>query len=306
MNPYQLKYGGGDSDAFVAKLDSSGGSFDYVTYLGGNGRDPAYAIAADNNGNAYIAGNTSSTNFPMVNPYPLPPGILGGYVVVLGDQPVPPEPPVVEFSANNTLGFKPLTIQFTDQSTGHPTSWAWDFGDGSTSTLQNPVHTYTEAGVYTVSLTASNAFGTDTLVKEGYITVMGPIGGDKGFFLVHSNVEGATVLFDDVNEGIITDGTLLVEVFVTGSPFRTFTVQKCGYFTLTQNITNTPGKDETVNLYANLTAPKEPLIADFNGSPRSGTAPLSVGFTDQSIGHPETWDWNFGDGIVLTGTKSDP
>ncbi len=190
VNPYQLKYGGGNSDGFVAKLDSSGGSFDYVTYLGGNGRDPAYAIAADN-GNAYIAGNTSSTNFPMVNPYPLPPGILGGYVVVLGDQPVPPEPPVVEFSANNTVGFKPLTIQFTDQSTGHPITWAWDFGDGSTSALQNPVHTYTEAGVYTVSLTASNAFGTDALVKEGYITVMGPIGGDKGFFLVHSNVEGS-------------------------------------------------------------------------------------------------------------------
>jgi PKD repeat protein len=145
VNPYQLNWRGA-SDAFVAKLDSSGSLFDYVTYLGGNGRDPAYAIAADNNGNAYIAGNTSSTNFPMVNPYPLPPGILGGYVVHLGDQPVPPEPPVVAFSANNTIGFKPLTIQFTDQSTGHPNSWAWNFGDGSTSAAQNPVHTYTKAG----------------------------------------------------------------------------------------------------------------------------------------------------------------
>ncbi len=109
-------------------------------------------------------------------------------------------------------------------------------------------------------------------------------------------LKGATVLFDDINEGIITNGTLLVEVFVTGSPFRTFTVQKCGYFTLTQNITEYPGKGETVNLYANLTAPEEPLIADFDGIPRSGTATLSVGFTDQSIGHPETWEWNFGDG----------
>ena len=57
-----------------------------MTYLGGNGRDPGNAIAADDNGNAYIAGNTSSTNFPMVNPYPMSPGVLGGYVVVLGDQ----------------------------------------------------------------------------------------------------------------------------------------------------------------------------------------------------------------------------
>ena len=82
---------------------------------------------------------------------------------------------------------------------------------------------------------------------------MGPIGGDKGFFLVHSNVEGATVLFDDVNEGVITDGTLLVEVFVTGSPFRTFTVQLRVFYTYPEYHT-IPGKDETVNLYANLTA----------------------------------------------------
>ena len=222
--------------------------------------------------------------------------VLGGYVVVLGDNPVPPEPPVTDFSANTTFGFKPATIQFTDLSTRHPTSWHWDFGDGSVSTLQNPVHTYMEPDTYTVTLKATNPYGTDTVVKEGYITVIGPIGGDKGYYLVHSNVDGANVLFDDVNEGTIANGTLLVEVYVTGTPFRTFTVQKCGYFPLTQNITGYPAKGETVNLYANLTAPEEPLIADFIGAPISGVAPLVVGFTDYSIGHPETWAWNFGDG----------
>ena len=271
-----------------------------MTYLGGNGRDPGNAIAADNNGNAYIAGNTSSANFPMINPYPIPPGVLGGYVVVLGDNPIPPGPPVTDFSANMTSGMAPLSVRFTDLSVGHPTSWNWDFGDGSTSTLQNPVHTYTASNLYTVSLTASNAYGANTLIKEDYIAVTGPIGGDKGYYLVHSNVEGANVQFDGINEGIISNGTLLIEVYVTGAPFRTFTVQKCGYFTLTQNITDYPGKGETVNLYANLTAPKEPLIADFTGDPTSGDAPLSVGFTDYSIGHPETWAWTFGDGATST------
>ena len=157
-----------------------------------------------------------------------------------------------------------------------------------------------EPDSYTVTLSATNAYGTDTVVKEGYITVIGPIGGDKGYYLVHSNVDGATVLFDDVNEGTITNGTLLVEVYVTGTPFRTFTVQKCGYFSLTQNITGYPAKGETVNLYANLTAPEDPLIADFIGSPLSGVAPLVVGFTDYSIGH--TGD--MGPGILAMGSSS--
>src|SRR6266536_1094496 len=71
-----------------------------------------------------------------------------------------PSPPTASFSAAPTSGTAPLTVQFTDTSTGGPTAWAWDFGDGSSSTAQNPSHSYATAGTFTVALTASNAGGS--------------------------------------------------------------------------------------------------------------------------------------------------
>jgi len=86
------------------------------------------------------------------------------------------EPVTANFTADSTHGAAPLTAQFTDQSTGSVASWEWDFGDGRTSTLQNPAHSYITPGVYPVSLTvrlpgtaASLSGGMDTLVRAGYI-----------------------------------------------------------------------------------------------------------------------------------------
>ena len=75
------------------------------------------------------------------------------------------------FTANVTYGPAPLAVRFTDTSTGGPTAWLWDFGDGNTSTVQNPIHTYTTPGTYTVSLTVTRAGASDTETKTGYITV---------------------------------------------------------------------------------------------------------------------------------------
>lgn len=82
------------------------------------------------------------------------------------------ELPEAGFSSNITSWVSPLTVQFTDLSTG-ALSWEWDFnGDGITdSTTKNPVCTYTSYGNYTVSLNASNRKGFDTEIKPGYITV---------------------------------------------------------------------------------------------------------------------------------------
>lgn len=69
--------------------------------------------------------------------------------------------PTASFAANATSGAKPLPVHFTDTSSGPPTSWYWIFGDGNTSTSQNPDHTYSSTGVFNVSFKASNACGFD-------------------------------------------------------------------------------------------------------------------------------------------------
>jgi PKD repeat protein len=78
---------------------------------------------------------------------------------------------VSNFTADVTSGIAPLTVSFTDQSTGSPASWFWDFGDGTTSTEQHPSHTYTSAGNYSVNLTVTNAGGSDSEIKTDYIVI---------------------------------------------------------------------------------------------------------------------------------------
>ena len=83
---------------------------------------------------------------------------------------VPNIPPVADFTAS-TLTSCSGDITFFDNSTNSPTGWLWDFGDGNTSTLQNPTHTYGTTGTFTVTLTTTNTFGNDTEIKTNYITV---------------------------------------------------------------------------------------------------------------------------------------
>ncbi|WP_455709795.1 outer membrane protein assembly factor BamB family protein [Methanosarcina mazei] len=83
---------------------------------------------------------------------------------------------VADFTATPTSGFSPLTVNFTDQSTGSPTSWSWDFDNDGTvdSSEQNPSHTYEKAGTYTVNLTVENSAGSDSEIKTDYIAVSTP------------------------------------------------------------------------------------------------------------------------------------
>ena len=74
------------------------------------------------------------------------------------------------FSANITTSHPPMAVAFEDVSTGSPTNWSWDFGDGTTSSLQNPVHRYTTPGAFNVSLTVSNAHGNNTRMLPRFIT----------------------------------------------------------------------------------------------------------------------------------------
>jgi PKD repeat protein len=96
-------------------------------------------------------------------------------VTVLSNQ-----PPTANFIASDTSTCT-RTISFTDISGGGPTSWMWYFGDGDSSSVQNPTHTYQNSGGFTVSLYVSNANGSNTLVKTNYINISGNAGPAAAF-----------------------------------------------------------------------------------------------------------------------------
>lgn len=82
--------------------------------------------------------------------------------------------PIADFVGSPTSGDAPLTVGFTDLSTGNPDTWDWIFGDGGTSADQNPSYTYTTPGLYSVTLTVSNSCGSDQLTRTDYINVTQP------------------------------------------------------------------------------------------------------------------------------------
>jgi PKD repeat protein len=87
-----------------------------------------------------------------------------------------PSVPVANFTAKPRSGDGPLVVQFTDNSIGHVSSRLWDFGDGTTSTEQNPIHTYMYKNIadYTVSLSVTGMGGSDTETKTNYIHLNTP------------------------------------------------------------------------------------------------------------------------------------
>ena len=82
------------------------------------------------------------------------------------------KPPVAAFSGTPRFGPEPLNVQFTDESTGTITSYAWTFGDGNTSSLKNPSHRYTTAGSYTVTLTVMDSGKPDV---EAFVQLVPPL-----------------------------------------------------------------------------------------------------------------------------------
>ena len=90
--------------------------------------------------------------------------------VIIGIQPEA-YAPIADFSANYSTSSCTGIVQFTDVSSHFPTSWRWDFGDGSTDTVRNPLHYYALSGTYTVKLFESNSHGQDSLVKTNYVSV---------------------------------------------------------------------------------------------------------------------------------------
>ena len=185
VGPANFQYTGPIGTASNGPTSPVSGS--YVTYGGtGGGQGYAGGTTGGGNGNGYPTGSSLSTagsfygsgggagdNANGVNDY----GKNGANGVIILNYVVASVilPPVSAFTGSPLNGTIPLTVQFTDQSTNGPTSWNWNFGDGSAnSTTQNPSHTYSVAGSYTVTLLTYNTNATSygQTAKAGYVNTI--------------------------------------------------------------------------------------------------------------------------------------
>jgi len=168
-------------------------------------------------------------------------GMVDAEAAVGGGGPVAP---VAAFVGAPLSGTEPLSVSFTDQSSGSPTSWGWTFGDGGTSTAQNPNHTYNSAGTYTVSLTVTNSAGNDTETKTGYITVNPCVAPTAGF--IGSPTSGYAPLavnFTDQSSGASSWSWTFGDggTSTARNPSHTYTA--AGTYTVTLTATNSCGSD---------------------------------------------------------------
>lgn len=205
-------------------------------------------------------------------------------------------PVEADFLPNETSGYAPLTVKFEDKSI-NSSSWAWDFGDGEKSTEQSPVHTYSEAENYTVTLNAGNGCWADE--KIAYIQVNeAPVPVAEFEANLTEGYAPLTVNFTDLSSNNPTswawdfDGDGAIDSTVQ-NPTHNYTSP--GVYTVSLKVVNDYGENTfTEPAYIHVTDVAAP-IASFTVTPYSGYVSLEVNFTDTSTG-ATSWFWDFGDG----------
>lgn len=210
--------------------------------------------------------------------------------------------PVANFTASPLAGCSPLIVNFQDFSSGNPTSWKWDFGNGNISTLQNPTSTYFTPGKYTVTLTVANAAGTNTLTRSQLITVYeaptvlfnaSPVTGCLPLNVQFNDSSSAGAGNTDVNWfWDFGDGT----TSTNQNPLHQYI--NSGNFTVVLKVTNDKGCSKVL-VKPSFVQVNPGIVPGFtNTQVAVCKPPATVSFTNTSSG-PGTLNylWGFGDGI---------
>ena len=209
--------------------------------------------------------------------------------------------PVVDFSASDTSGCFPFPVQFSDLSTtqsGSITNYSWDFGDGDTSSLSNPLHTYISAGNFSVTLKVINSYGcTRTFSKTRYIKVPGGVTAD----FINTNpprcIAPVTVNFTNASTGPASltyswnfgDGTNSDEV----DPVHTYSVP--GSYSVSLITTSSLGCSDTMEKINLITIG---TIASQFDVPDTVCQNQDYTFINTTVPPPASSSWNFGDGTI--------
>ncbi|WP_336515869.1 PKD domain-containing protein [Pollutibacter soli] len=205
--------------------------------------------------------------------------------------------PKAAFTNSSPLGCKPpFTVKFTDQSTNGAT-YLWDFGDGQTSTEQNPSHIYNDYGLFNVSLTVTNRNGCKSkIVKSALVNVAKPVFKinnlpDSGCapFTVAPDIDvdaidGVNSYFWDFGNGVTS---------TQQKPSVTYTA--IGNYTIKLVVLTKAGCRDSVSV-RNIKVGEPGANAVFSASPLSNCTGQAINFTDQSTGNVTGWLWEFGDG----------
>ncbi|MBC8173065.1 MAG: PKD domain-containing protein [Chitinophagales bacterium] len=183
-------------------------------------------------------------------------------------------------------------VPFTDMSTG-ATCYSWDFGDGGTSTLASPAHTYATGGSYTVCLTVSNSYGPVTLCQEVNL-VTAPVSafdfdGDPMVTFTDLSINTPTSWSWDFDDGSVSTEQNPVHTYVEN-----------GSYNVCLTSTNLGGSNTACQLVGINLATVAP-DADFTYT----AVGLNVTFTDMSTNTPTAWSWNFDDGSPIS-TEQNP
>jgi len=226
------------------------------------------------------------------------------YTLLLVCQALEAQNPVVNYTATPLTGCAPLVITFTDQSTGNPTNWDWDLGNGQLSNVRNPVVVYNIPGVYTVKLVVRNANGIAQLVKTDYITVY-PTPAPAFTTSTTTGCAPNSINFTDLSTaagGSITgwlwnfgDGTTSTEQ----NPTHVY--QTPGFYDVALEVTSGEGckastiRQRYIRIVAGVVANFAPVAAN------TCEAPYAVSFSNQSSGPGNlSYAWDLGNSTSST------
>jgi PKD repeat protein len=319
----------GAVDLAVGAYQDDDGGFDrgatWILFRAGTGSPVADFVATPNSGEAPLAvafGDRSSgmisawswdfgdgTSSSEVSPEHVftEPGVYDVTLTVQGpngsdellrQRAVVAQPTVVPsaaFTVSSTSGNAPFSLACGDRSTGSITSWSWDFGDGTGSSLRNPRKVYSVPGTYSVSLTVSGPAGTSNQTEVDLIHVLPPLpvadfSADPGRGFLPLSVAFTDLSSSDVTswEWDFGDGTTASE----RAPVHVYTLPGLHDVTL---VVRGPGGSHA-RVKADLVEALEPLQSVFEVAHPGGIAPVTVQFTDRSTGGATSWAWDFGDG----------
>jgi PKD repeat protein len=260
----------------------------------------------DNLGGCYVKGSAGAQGQTVVNTSELRFQTVSKSTLYSGTA------PLIDFVTSNQTPTVNQTVILYDLSANCPTAWQWSFTpssiiyvDGSSQASQNPHVQFTAPGTYSVTLTASNFFGSGTLTKTDYITVSPPPPPAANFTADTTTIyTGASVQFTDLSAG---NPDSWEWTFEGGTPTTwngqsppSIMYQSTGDYDVTLTVTNQYGTTTEVKTdYIHVENPPPP-VAIFTGIPDTLYALDSVQFTDLSMNYPTSWQWTFEGGMPGT------